>query len=278
LGRRPRLEYQGAIYHVIQRGNNREYIFIKPEYKEFIIQQLKKTVRFDGVEMFAYVVMGNHYHLALRTNKEPLSKVMHKVNTNFSRRYNKEQGRTGHVFESRYKAVPIESERYLLSVVRYIHRNPVRAKICASPAEYKWSSDGAYRGRENDFINTELLLDMLGSDYRVALREYAAFMENDDDKDWENMTFIGDESFAMQVEPRQAMQPRKRLDEILMETGLDMEAFKQVKNGSRKRALAKFKAAYVAKALEHGYTFREIGENICISATAAHKLLQKTNL
>ena len=74
MGRRQRVEYPGVMYHVIQRGNNREYIFNEPEDRDYIIDQMRNAVDVDGVEMFAYVVMSNHYHLLLRTGEEPLSK------------------------------------------------------------------------------------------------------------------------------------------------------------------------------------------------------------
>jgi REP element-mobilizing transposase RayT len=261
------------MYHVIQRGNNREFIFIMPEHKEYLLEQLRHAVNVDGLDIFAYVIMNNHFHLAVRTNKEPLSKVMHRLNTRFSRYYNRERGRTGHVFESRYKAVPIENERYLLAVVRYIHRNPVRAGLCAGVADYKWSSDADYRGEGSGFVHTKQLLDILDDDPGRAFKKYVLLMEQDDDKDWENVSFIGRESFALKVEPRQAVPTRKRLDEILMASGVNMEEFAQIKSGSRKRSLVPYKVWYAREALAQGYTLQEIGENIRISSVAVYKLL-----
>lgn len=274
MGRKQRVEFQGALYHVIQRGNNREYIFDLPEYKKHIIEQLVNAVKVDGVQIFAYVIMGNHYHLALRTNRDPLSKVMHRINTRFSRYYNLTRKRTGPVFESRYKAFPVEDESYLLALTRYIHRNPIRAGICKNVSDYRWSSDSAYRGKGNGFVHTKLLLDILSKDMQRALKEYTSFMARDDDVNWESTSFIGQESFALKVEPIELIPDKKRLDEILMDTGLTTEEFKLIKSGSRKRSLANYKARYAKNAIELGYTLQEIGTNIGISAAAIHKRIQ----
>jgi len=99
--RRARVEYQGAIYHVIQWGNNRENVFESPEKKNYLTNLLNKSVLVDGVELYAYVVMNNHYHLALGTSGETLSKVMHRINTGYGMYYNREMKRTGHVFQGR---------------------------------------------------------------------------------------------------------------------------------------------------------------------------------
>jgi len=269
-----RVEFEGAMYHVIQRGNNREFIFAQPESREYLIKLMKNTVDADGVEIFAYVVMSNHYHIALRTGDVSISKVMHKLNSGFSRYYNRSQGRTGHVFEGRYKSIPIENEHYLLAVTRYIHRNPVRAEICASAADYEWSSDNEYRSRKEGFVHIKLVLEMMGNEPQAARKEYALFMEEDDNVNWEGNTCIGRDSFALLVEPRKAVPRRKRLDEILLATGVNIDDFTQIKAGTRKRTLASFKAAYAREALNQGYTMHEIGSHISISAPAVCKLLR----
>ncbi|MEA1960832.1 MAG: transposase [Bacillota bacterium] len=94
MARRQRLEYSDAIYHVIQRGNNKEYIFDTSEDKEYLIECLQRAVDVDGVEIFAYVVMSNHYHIALRSEQESLSKVMHRINTRYSVWYNRKRERS----------------------------------------------------------------------------------------------------------------------------------------------------------------------------------------
>ncbi|ABI67516.1 transposase [Syntrophomonas wolfei] len=279
MGRRLRVEYLGAMYHVVQRGNNREFIFGRPDERDYLIEQVGNAVKVDGVTVFAYVVMSNHYHLLLRTDGEFLSKVMHRVNTRYSRFFNCDSGRdrTGVVFEGRYKAILVQNDDYLLSLVRYIHRNPLRAGIVSRFCDYRWSSDACYRQQGNgpgggDFVNCDLILRMFSDKKQIALREYKRFMENDDGKDWENIPCIGDDSFAQLAEPRKEKAGRVSLDEILINTGVDNEEFQLIKQGSRKRLLQKYKIAFTGEAIGQGYTMREIGQHIKLSHVAISHL------
>lgn len=273
MGRRLRVEYKGAIYHVVQRGNNREYIFGQPDERDYMLEQMKNAVEVDGVVMFAYVVMSNHYHLLLRTDGENLSKVMHRINTRYSRNYNYEKERTGVVFEGRYKAIPVQNENYLLELVRYIHRNPVRAGIVPRVDDYEWSSDGSYRQEMDSFVNRDFILGILSDKKQIAIREYKRFMQVDDGRDWENIPYVGDDSFALIVEPRKEKVTRINLDEILINTGVNNDEFLLIKQGSRKRSLQKFKMAFTWEAIRQGYTMREIGEHIKISHVAVSQYL-----
>lgn len=126
MGRRPREKEEGGIYHVIQRGNNREFIFMENMDKEHLIRLLFLLSK-SGCKIYGYVIMGNHYHLVLKTGGELLQKVMHRLNLKYSKYYNKKYDRSGHVFQGRYKAVPVREEKYILALLRYVHQNPVKA-------------------------------------------------------------------------------------------------------------------------------------------------------
>ncbi|MEA1960823.1 MAG: hypothetical protein U9N81_06010, partial [Bacillota bacterium] len=187
--------------------------------------------------------------------------------------------RSGHVFEGRYKATPVQDERYLLSLIRYIHRNPVRAKMCERVDAYRWSSDHFYRHHELDFVRIDLLLGILANDQKVALQEYSRLMEivdEEQEKQIKEADYSGSEAFAMVVEPRKAVPPRKSLDEILLGTGLSIEEYEQVKAGSRKHSLQCFKAAYAQEASKQGYSMRsmrEIGIHIGLTDSAVNKYM-----
>lgn len=279
MGRKPRVEYEGAFYHVAQRGNNREFIYLTPQYRDFMVELLRNAVEVDGLEVFAYVIMSNHYHLLIRTSGDPLHKVMHRMNTRYAKWYNSERERTGPVFESRYKAILIQHEAYLLQVAKYIHRNPVRAKLCNHPWEYLWSSDGYYRQNNpaNKFVNSSFILSMLASNYQEAIKEYSILVETPGDEDLEDLAFLGDENFALIAEPKRAVPFKKSLDEILIDVGVDMEQYRLIKSGSRKRMLQTYKLAYIQEAIKQGYTFEEIGKNIGISASGIGKCLERIN-
>jgi len=273
MGRKPRVEYAGAIYHVIQRGNNREYIFDRDSDKQFLLREIENRKTSTGFILYGYVIMGNHYHLVLQAGDQPLSKVMHFINGSFGRYYNSSRGRTGHVFEGRYKAIPVQNERYLLAVLRYVHRNPVRAGICRRAPGYMWSSDQFYRSNQKGFVDIDLLLDILSTNRERAISQYITFMEQEDKVDYDQLEALGDENFTLKIQPPKEKPVRKNLDQILKDTGINPADYELVKKGARKRNLAPYKSAYVREAVKHQYTLKEIGAHIGISAVAVSKLI-----
>ena len=169
MGRKPRVEFQDAIYHVIQRGNNREYIFSKSADKSYllsIIEEIKQDIPF---QLLGYVIMDNHYHLMVKRGIVDLHKIMQRINNLYSKNYNKQNNRTGHVFEGRYKGILVKDDKYLLSLLRYIHQNPVQAHICKSVKDYPWSSDRLYRNNINTFVYLDPILNIFSADRKTAL-------------------------------------------------------------------------------------------------------------
>lgn len=277
MGRRPRVEYSGAIYHVIQRGNNREYIFEKDEDKLFLLSELERRQRLSGFILYGYVLMGNHYHMVLQIGETPLSKIMHLLNSNYGRYYNRSRKRTGHIFDGRYKAIPIQNEQYLLAVLRYVHRNPVRVGICKSVQNYQWSSDSQYRNNLDGLVDISLLLNMLSDNRDEAIKKYLAFLAGEDEVKYDEIDTLGDQPFNLMVRPPREIPARRNLDEILRdETGVCSTDFELIKIGSRKRHLIQHKVTYITKAIKHGYTLQEIGNNIGISAVAVSKLINRS--
>ncbi len=274
MARKPRVEHEDALYHVINRGNNRENIFGQTQDKICLISLLEKAVKIDGAEIFAYVVMINHYHIALRTTMEPLSKIMHRINLHYSRYYNDKYGRTGHVFEGRYKAIPIQNDNYLMAVIRYIHNNPVRAGLCSRVEDYTWSSDIYYRRQSKEFINTNLFLGALSNNYENSLSEYDAFMKQEDSMNSSNM----DCRLENAIDEKSIVGTRniihKPLHEILSDTGIDSQGQDEIVQGNRKRELIPYKIWYAREALKAGYSMKEIGRFINVSDTAIRKYLK----
>jgi REP element-mobilizing transposase RayT len=198
MGRRPRVEFEGAIYHVIQRGNNREYIFDNRSDKKFLLKDILCRRNNMNFRLFGYVIMSNHYHLLLQTvdKDNMLNKIMHGINNRYSKYYNKCHERTGHVFGERYKAIHVQNEGYLVTVLRYIHQNPVRAGMCNMASEYEWSSDSCYReGNETD-IDIGVILDTMSKDRKLAIKQYRALMEEEADKD-RQQEHVGEEAFSL---------------------------------------------------------------------------------
>ena len=124
-----RIEYGGAYYHVLSRGNERRDIFFDDRDRRVFLSTLGETSDRFKVDIFAYVLMGNHYHVLLRTNLPNLSRAMQWLGLTYARRFNNRLRRSGHLFQGRFKAMVVESDAYMMELSCYIHRNPLRAKM-----------------------------------------------------------------------------------------------------------------------------------------------------
>ena len=140
MARPLRIEYPGAWYHVMNRGAAKQTIFHNSTQFHLFLSLLEEVYKRYGVEVHAYCLMNNHYHLLLRTPDANLGKVMHYISSNFTLQNNRLIGRDGPLFRGRYKAILVEADSYLLQLSRYIHLNPVSAKIEQKPEKYYWSS------------------------------------------------------------------------------------------------------------------------------------------
>jgi putative transposase len=144
MARLPRYAVPGQPQHVIQRGNNRAVLFATAPDYQFFRDCLKTACEHHGCQIHAYVFMTNHVHLLMTPQTEDgIGKVMQSVGRRYVQYFNFTYGRTGTLWEGRYKATLIDTERYLLTCYRYIELNPVRAGLVAGPGEYPWSSYGA---------------------------------------------------------------------------------------------------------------------------------------
>ena len=180
MARQWRIEYPGALYHVLSRGNGRQDIFRTDKDRHLFLALLEElSERFD-VEIYAYVLMDNHYHLLLKTVDANLSRAMQWFGTGFTRRFNLNNRQNGHLFQGRFKSIIVENDAYLLRLSCYIHRNPLRAGIVDRLADYQWSSYRfyAYRKKPPDWLMTQAVLDQLsGKDrhraYRAKVQQYS---------------------------------------------------------------------------------------------------------
>src|SRR5215475_4228346 len=129
MGRKPRLEVEGGLYHVMSRGNNRQRIFDDENDYEKMLRLIQDTKTKLPFYLYAYCLMTNHIHLLMEQQQSALSRIMHRLLIAYSRYYNRRNGRVGHLFKERYKAMLCQSNQYLAELVRYIHLNPVRAKL-----------------------------------------------------------------------------------------------------------------------------------------------------
>ena len=155
MARLPRLTVTGYPQHVILRGNNRQDIFRNTADYQRMLDLIEQHSGELGVEIHAYVLMTNHLHLLLTPQKDQaLPKMMQAVGRSYVQTFNKVHGRTGTLWEGRYRSTLIQTERYLLACMAYIDLNPVRAHLVAQPDDYIWSSYSHYVGRRNDRLIT----------------------------------------------------------------------------------------------------------------------------
>ncbi len=178
MARQLRIEYPGAFYHVTSRGNRKEPIFLTDHDREALLEYFKDAnKKFDAI-VHAYCLMKNHYHLLLHTLRANLSKIMHFINTSYTILFNTRHSRVGHLFQGRFRAILVEADNYAQELSRYIHLNPVRAKIVTRPEAYEWSSYQTYLGaqRSEPWLNTHTVLGYFDRNLIVARKKYAAFV------------------------------------------------------------------------------------------------------
>jgi putative transposase len=200
-----RIEFEGALYHVLSRGNGQQDIFYEDQDRHQFIKTVGEMSERFEVDIFAYALMGNHYHLLLKTNRANLSKCMQWLGVTYTRRFNLRHSRSGHLFQGRFKSIIVQNDAYLLGLSCYIHRNPLRAGIVNRLVDYRWSSyrSYAYGRRFPEWLATELVLSQSkGADknkaYRTKVQEYA----KEEKKLWEDLRhgmIIGSQEFVDKI-------------------------------------------------------------------------------
>ncbi len=179
MARQPRIEYQGAFYHVTSRGNLKQNIFFDDADRKKLLEILKRIKARYSYILHAYALMDNHYHFLIETPLANLNQVMHNINTSYTVYINKRHDRSGHLFQGRYKAILVEKDSYLLSLSRYTHLNPVRAGIVYRPEEYQWSSYREFIGYPGPgVVHTADALSYFSENKKAAVMGYRTFVES----------------------------------------------------------------------------------------------------
>jgi putative transposase len=181
MPRRLRIEFEGAIYHVMARGNARQKIVRDDADRRRLIDGLEQTVIRCGWELLSYVIMGNHLHLLLRTPRPNLAAGMQGFLSGYAIWTGRRHRRMGHLFQGRYRAEMIEDESYYWTVSRYVHLNPVRAGLVARPEQWEWSSYPGYRDprRRQPWVAHDTLFAAWRGDHgsKDAVAAYVRFVE-----------------------------------------------------------------------------------------------------
>lgn len=213
MARPLRIEFSGALYHITARGDRREPIFEDDEDRLSFLRTLAEVVgRFNWL-CHAYCLMTNHYHLMVETPDGNLSKGMRQLNGVYTQASNRRHGRTGHLFQGRFKGILVDKDSYLLELARYVVLNPVRARMVDLPEAWPWSSYRATVGQapKPEWLTTDALLSQFGQRRSRARQRYRQFVLDGVNQGsiWSELrqqVYLGDDRFVERMQDKMAIQ------------------------------------------------------------------------
>jgi putative transposase len=184
LARQARSKSELGIYHVMLRGNERKSIFLDEEDKNRFVEIMLQKKEVAGSHLYAYCIMDNHVHMVIREleNGQPLETLMKRIGVTYALYFNKKYKRVGHVFQDRFRSEIIEDESYLLSVIRFVHKNPVQSEMVQG-LNYSWSSYHWYIGFKKNLPLPAEMEDVLGQfsqDRRIAVKRFVEFHQEEE--------------------------------------------------------------------------------------------------
>ncbi len=278
MPRKQRIEYEGAFYHVITRGNQKQAIFKQDEDFQKYLKILTCYKERYNYHIYSYVLMKNHVHLIIETKHTLLSKIMQGINQSYTMYFNRKYETVGHLFQGRYKAILCDKDKYLLSLLKYIHENPIRAKLVKSISEYPWSSHRIYEKKESDdtLVDTDQVLRMFSEDNTKARQLYMAYIGEKEMIAKETVystvdqRVLGDEHFVEYVVDKnkgyfKKKQPNKVYS--LQAIAKAMESvfgitLKEIRGKGKDPSVVKVKKIFCLTALEYGYLGKEVANFI----------------
>jgi putative transposase len=229
MPRTARGKSQSGIYHIMVRGINRQIVFEDDEDSEKFIEVMLKYKQISNFELYGYCLMDNHVHLLIKESAEPISLVIKRISSSFVYWYNRKYERCGHLFQERYRSEAVENETYFLTVLRYIHQNPIKAGLSQKAEEYKWSSASDYL-RISTRVDISYALGLFSEDRTRGVLLFEKHMnERADDKCMEN-------SFNHNIKTDQEVRS------IFVSYGIDdMDGLKRLEASSRNEIIKTIK-------------------------------------
>ena len=236
--------------------------------------------------------MNNHVHLLVETQEIPLSKILQGINQSYTMYFNKRYKTVGHLFQGRYKAILCDKDAYLLSLIKYIHLNPVRAKITKIPEEYKWSSHFNYLERVKDsIVDTDQVLRMFSENKAQARKLYGAYIadgisiKKEDIYRTVDQRILGDEGFVDKVTEKTEESfecKKKRHEYSLEEIAKKVEqifgiTLRQLREKSKDRGITTGRKLMSFAAKEYGYKGKEIAEYLCKDPVVVSRYIRERN-
>jgi putative transposase len=269
MARRPRVFAAGLLYHVIVRGNQRRKTFRTEDDYQAYLDRLEKYRAKFRVRIYAYCLMPNHVHLLLETGSVPLAKFMQGLQQSYTQYFNRRHRKVGHLFQGRYKAIICDKDKYLLTLVRYIHLNPVRAELAKRPERYAHSGHRSYLiNGTPKIIEAGPILSLLGGrkGYEKFVLEGLRENHNEEYYTVEDQCFLGEEGFGEEIS-RQAGEEEERktkkpIETVFKEIAHRLGITAEVLRGRDRRWKVSTKRADAVALLvrDHGYRVSEVAK------------------
>ena len=264
MPRRLRQDTAHTVYHVIQRGNNRSYIYEDIRDKRQFLSILSTAIVAGKATLLHWVIMDNHYHLLIRTTETPLSRILWFLNRQYTLYYNQRYHRSGTIYGGRYKSYPITETAKLYSTVRYIVQNPVKAGMVTSPRQYRWSGHAEVLDGKESFLDRKELLHYFASQPKAALRHY---LECTESESWSapiaHETIIDP---ATESTERLTALLDRLLDDPTMIRDSSAAACKDMLiHGSRVQTVRPLRDTFIHLAVEDGHSLKDIARFLSVS-------------
>jgi len=221
MARQIRIEFPGAFYHVTSRGNERKAVFKSKRDRHKFLEYLESATNRYGAIIHAYCLMNNHYHLLIETPLGNLSQIMQHINGAYTTYFNVKRGRSGHLFQGRYKSILVEEDEYAKELSRYIHLNPVRAKAVKTLEEYQWSSYQFYAENKDtpEWLFREFILGYFGKRISTCQRKYKDFVHSMIDQNYKSplsgVTFsviLGSKDYVLEIKDKYLKKKKQNRD------------------------------------------------------------------
>ena len=292
MSRPPRIHFPGAFYHVIVRGNQRQTVFrSNSDYRKYQ-ERLSHYQKLHRFLLHAYVLMPNHVHLLIEVGSNPLSKTMQGLQFTYTQYFNREHKTVGHLFQGRYKAILCDKEAYLIELVRYIHLNPVRARLVKRPQDHRWGSYPVYFGSQKEpMVMTDFVLGHFGRNRASAGRAFHRFvMESVREGSREDLyevklqAVLGSEDFVEKLPVRsqeEKIHYQVPLEDIVQSVcrrlKLREEELRRPDRG-RRAAEARHRIGYIARelaGLTYGSVARRFGRETISFSVGVRKVMER---
>ncbi len=278
MARPLRIEFPGALYHITSRGNAGQEVFLDNKDRFSFLDLLGEVAERFQWRCYAYCLMPNHYHLLGETIEPTLSRGLRHLNGVYTQLFNRRHGRSGHVFQGRFKAILVEKESHLLETARYIVWNPVRAGLAKHPKDWKWSSYRATAGLSPrpPFLDVDFILAQFSSDPERAARAYRKFVSQGRDVDlWADLksgVLLGSAAFVERLRP--LLQKKAEVEEIpRRQRAAARPSLEELFAGAKGKA---GRDARIYQAVRvHGYTLREVAEFVGLHYTTVSVIAKR---